>query len=384
MQSSTRQAAAESRIVESLASHFARLTDQRARRGVRYALAPLLVMLVLAKLCEADRPHSIAQWVAYRADWLKQTLRLSWKRMPHPATWRRLLALALDLPRFEEVSSQFLRSLDQEATQVLNLDGKSLRGTRAGTEATALKLLALQQAKLNLVAHQTALKEHENEISAAKRLLKGADLRGKIVSGDAIFAQRELSSLVVTQGGDYLWKVKENQAGLKRYLEEYFNATAHRSGDLERAESLEKGHGRIEERRLLSSSRAADRLEWPFVSQVFSLRREALECRTQKRSSQTCYGITSLMPGEASAEKLLELTRAHWGIENGLHYRRDVTFKEDACRLKSHRAAEALAVCNNLALGLIRHQGWTNVAEARRFYVAHQEQALRLILSPPG
>ena len=87
---------------------------------------------------------------------------------------------------------------------------------------------------------------------------------------------------------------------------------------------------------------------------------------------------------EADATQLLKMTRGHWGIENGLHYRRDVTFKEDSCRMKSHRAAEALAVCNNLALGLIRHAGWDNVAEARRFYAANIEQALQLILSPPG
>ena len=77
---------------------------------------------------------------------------------------------------------------------------------------------------------------------------------------------------------------------------------------------------------------------------------------------------------EADAERLPELARAHWAIENGLHYRRDVTFKEDSCRMQSHTAAEALAVCNNLALGLIRHAGWNNVAEARRFYDAHPAQ----------
>lgn len=86
---------------------------------------------------------------------------------------------------------------------------------------------------------------------------------------------------------------------------------------------------------------------------------------------------------EADAQRLLELVRAHWGIENGLHYRRDVTFQEDACRMKSHRAAEDLAGCNNLAVGLIRQAGWGNVAEARRYYDAYPAQALRLITKPP-
>lgn len=384
MQSSTSQMAHESRVVQSLAEHFARLTDQRDRRGVRYPLAPLLVMLLLAKLCEADKPQAIAQWVAYRADWLTQTLRLKWKRMPHPATWRRVLACALDLPEFEEVASQFLRGLAKGSARELNMDGKSLRGTRPKGETHGLKLLALQQSTENLVVEQTALSPHENEISAAKRLLKKADLQGKIVSGDAIFAQKELSRQVVNQGGDDLWKVKENQEKLLTKLADFFGSAIGQVSDLTRAKSLDKGHGRIEERILSCSSRLADQIAWPYLSQVFCLRREAIECRTQKRSCQTCSGITSLVPMEASAERLLELTRSHWSIENGLHYRRDVTFKEDSCRMKSHTAAEALAACNNLALGLIRHAGWNDVAEARRFYAAHPQQALLLILRPPS
>lgn len=140
----------ERRVVRSLAEHFARLTEQRDRRGVRYPLAPLLVLLRLAKLCEADKPQAIAPWVAYRADWLTQTLRWQRKRMPPPATWRRVLAWALALPEFEEVASQFRRGLAKVSARELNLDGKSLRGTRPTGETHGLKLLALQHSTENL------------------------------------------------------------------------------------------------------------------------------------------------------------------------------------------------------------------------------------------
>jgi len=145
---------------------------------------------------------------------------------------------------------------------------------------------------------------------------------------------------------------------------------------------VDKGHGRIEERTLWSSSRFADHIEWPALGQVFVLRREVIACKTAKRSQHLTYGITSVPPMEADAARLLAVTRQHWSIENGLHYRRDVTFNEDRCRMKSHRGAEALAVCNNLALGLIRHAGWKNVADARRYYAASPEEALQLILRP--
>lgn len=383
MESNTSQGSDEQQVIQSLAEHFARLTDQRHKRGVRYALTPLLVMLVLAKLCGADKPQAIAQWVEYRAAWLKQVLGLTWKRMPHPATWRRLLAHAIDVPELEHVASEYLAAVGQKDAAVLNMDGKSLRGTIPKGETQGLHLVALQHATANTVVGQTAVGPHENEISAAKRLLKTACLAGKIVTGDAIFAQRELSRQVVAAGGDYLWKVKENQEKLHQQLADFF-AAATPPLAVDVATSIDKGHGRIEERVLWASSRFADQLEWPYLSQVFALRREVTDCRTQLTSCHLVYGITSLPPMEKDAPALLALTRSHWSVENGLHYRRDVTFQEDACRMKSRRAAEALAICNNLALGLIRHAGWHNVAEARRFYDAHPQQALQLILRAPG
>jgi predicted transposase YbfD/YdcC len=383
MQSSTGAPLVERPVAQSLAQHFSRLTDQRARRGVRYSLAPLLVLLVLAKLCGADTPQAIAEWVGHRADWLRRALGPGWKRMPHPATWRRVLARATILPEFEHLAGQYLASLGPDEARSLNLDGKALRGTIPAGQSHGCRLLAVQQAGANAVLAQTALAARENEISAAKRLLKVADLRGRIVTGDAIFAQRELSRQVVERGGDYLWKVKQNQGAVWQQLADFFGTRGAPRPEVECARSLDKGHGRVEERELWVSSRLADRVEWPYLSQAFCVRRTVTECRTQKSSRRMTYGLTSLQPMEADAGRLLELTRGHWGIENGLHYRRDVTFKEDACRMKSHAAAQALAVCNNLALGLLRHAGWDNAAEARRFYDADPGQALRLIVKPP-
>lgn len=384
MQSSTSQRLNEKDVVTSLAAHFASLTDKRKLRGVRYQLTPLLVLIGLAKVCGANNPQEIAEWVEYRGAWLKAALGVTWKRMPHPSTYRRVLQSAIDLCELEMVAGAYLSALAQDGCPSLNLDGKRLRGTIPKGETNGLHLLAVQQTKNNAVVCQTALTTTENEISAAKRLLQKAELKGKIVSGDALLAQRELSRQVVNQGGDYLWKVKANQKELFVQSEAYFRSAGLQATEVDTARSLDKGHGRIEERVLFSSSRLADRLEWPYLSQVFVIRSDRLELRTNKRSVKQHYGITSLQPMEADATRLLALTRGHWAIENGLHRRRDVTFQEDACRMKSHPAAEALAVFNNLALGMIRQAGWENVAEARRFYGAHIEQALRLILRAPS
>jgi predicted transposase YbfD/YdcC len=98
---------------------------------------------------------------------------------------------------------------------------------------------------------------------------------------------------------------------------------------------------------------------------------------------ETKYGVTSLTAAEASPERLLELVRAHWSIENGLHYRRDETFREDRCRLTG-QGARAMAVLNNLVLGLLRRTGVDNLPDARRHYAAHLEEAAALVLHSPA
>lgn len=151
---------------------------------------------------------------------------------------------------------------------------------------------------------------------------------------------------------------------------------------LTQAVSLEKGHGRIDEREILSSFRIAGKIEFPFLEQVFRVTRKSEVVKTGKISEQTIYGITSLSVEEYGAKELLAFTRNHWGIENGLHYRRDVTFKEDACRQTSSNGGRVLAVLNNLTIGILRKLGWENIAKARRYFNAQIDEAIKLIMLP--
>jgi len=145
---------------------------------------------------------------------------------------------------------------------------------------------------------------------------------------------------------------------------------------------LEKEHGRIEEREILSSFRLAGKIEFPYLAQVFRIVRKSEEVKTGQRSKQTIYAITSLPVEEFGAAELLSLTRQHWSIENGLHYRRDVTFKEDQVQQKSLTGGRVLAVLNNLTIGILRKLGWENIAKARRHFSAMVDEALSLILFP--
>jgi predicted transposase YbfD/YdcC len=365
--------------LQSLEKMLAPLTDQRAPRGVRYGLLPLLCIVLLAKLTGADTPVAIADWAAERAAWLRAQLHLNWRRMPHHSTYRRLFQQALPRAAFEQQASLFLSARQTADEPLCNLDGKTMRGTIPSGATQGLHLLALQQAGTNLVLAQQPVATKQNEISSAPALLKTVDLQGKIVSGDAMHAQRALSRQIVKDCGDYLWFVKNNQPALCQQLAQALADPTQRPSDAVTAQAYDKGHGRIEFRQLTSSAQLTNALDWPYAAQAFVLRRERTDCRTDKVTSQTVYGITSLVPFTADAPRLLHLTRQHWSVENGLHYRRDVTFGEDRCRMKSRPAAECLAIINNLVIGLLRWLGWDNLARARRYYAAHLSQTLQLI-----
>jgi len=372
----------EEKEVPSLASLFAGMTDRRKPKGVRYQFQTLLILLSLSKLCGQDTASEITDWMAGRCDLLKAKLHLNWKRMPSQSTWQRLLGQHIDSSEFDERVGQYFQSLSQAGRQLYNLDGKVVCRTIAKETEKQLHLLALQESDRNLTVNQTALKEGENEISGAKRLLEKADLENKIISGDAIFAQLELSKTVIEKGGEYLWKLRANQGAIYRLAVAHFEQLEDQYPG--RAHSLEKGHGRIDEREIWTSFRLAGRIEFPYLAQVFRIRRQSEAIKTGKMSRQTIYGITSLAVEEFGAKELLALTRKHWAIENGLHYRRDVTFKEDAIRQTDSNGGRVQAVFNNLTIGILRKLGWENIAKARRYFNARIDEALNLILKPLG
>lgn len=368
------------RSITSLAAMFAEMIDQRKPKGVRYPFHSLLLLLSLAKFCAQDTPSEIADWVQHRSAFLQEKLGLQWKRMPSLSTWQRLIGANIDATAWEEKVGAYFQSLRAEERQYWNLDGKVVCATRDKETGKQLHLLALQESGTNAVVAQTALRAGENEISAAHRLLEQTPLEEKIVSGDAIFAQQALARQVVEKGGDYRWKLRANQDSIYRAAQAHFAHGTDKYG--EQATSLEKGHGRIDEREILTSFRLAAAFDFPYLAQVFQITRKSEEVKTGKQSEQTIYGMTSLPVEEFGAAELLAGTRKHWSIENGLHYRRDVTFQEDAVRQTSKAGGRVLATLNNLTIGVLRQLGWENIAQARRYFNARVEEALNLLLLP--
>jgi predicted transposase YbfD/YdcC len=368
--------------VNSLYEALLSVKDQRKARGKRYELATILTLSVLAKLGGEDRPEGMAEWVKHRTEELRGSLRLKQARLPHAVTYRRVLGWAVDIGELEQVLSRFFKGCQAQSEQ-LAIDGKTLRGTIATGQTRGVHLLAVYAVEAGVVLNQVNVLSKDNEISAAPKVLAGVELDGKVVTGDAMFTQRDLSSQIVEAGGQYVWTVKDNQPSLRADIERLFApekvplGSAPLRTDFQSVTTTTKGHGRLEIQTLTTSSLLNATSDWPAVGQVFQLVRDV---KTQPTSHEVIYGITSLSAAQASPQRLLTLHRRHWAIENKLHYCRDVTFHEDACHLAIGTAAQAIAALNNLVLGLLRVRGFSAIAAARRRFCAVPAEALALIL----
>lgn len=374
--------------MNSLAGYFERLHDGRRARGKRYRLAHICILATLAKLSGEDRPFGIAQWAQLRHAVLGPLLGLP-KRLPSHNTYRRAFASAISPAELDQQLTAFLRQQGGRSV-LIALDGKTLRGTIPAGQTAGLHLLAAYLPAEGIVLVQMAVESKDNEIVAAPKVLASLDLRGKIVMGDAMHTQRELSVQIIAADGDYIWLVKANQPQLRADIEQWFAPETHVKGfspatkDFQTARSVNKGHGRHEERTLTTSSLLNDYLGWPGLAQVFKLERRVVNTATGELRQEIVYGITSLTAKQADAKRLNGLVRQYWGIENGLHYRRDRSLLEDATRMRNRNQAQNLAALNNLIVGLVLRQGWDYLPQARRHYAGCLPAALSLVFSAQG
>jgi predicted transposase YbfD/YdcC len=373
----------------SVYERFCKLTDLRGRNGKRYELEAVLTIIVLAKLSGEDKPMGIAEWANHREEELVKLLCLSWRRLPHHNTYRRILAYKI----YEQEVERLVGEYNQrgEHGDVYALDGKARRGMRKKDEEGqeyGLSVYDVAQAK---VLSQVEVGRKENEIVKASQALKLAEISQKVITADALHTQRGLASQILEAQNDYVFPVKENQPQLYQNIQALFAPEYPKPGfgkiqtDFLTAQKVNKGHGRIERRTLTTSEMLNTYVAWPGLAQVYRLERHFQWWRNGRAYRTSCeveFGITSLTRNEASPEQLLNMRRAHWGIETGLHYRRDVTLKEDATRMTVGNTGKVMASINNLVLALIRQAGFHNAAQARRWFAAHLPQAFALLTTP--
>lgn len=362
-----------------LLAQFATVPDQRRPRGVRYPLAVLLTIAVLAKLCGQSQVHALADWARERAPELTALFGLARTQMPHPTTWSRVLGFGVAAAAVEAALQPLLAPSESEvpprASRHCALDGKTLRGTIPAGTSGGVHLLSLYDATRRTVLRQVPVAANANELTSARQLLRTCRLDATLVTGDAMFTQRELSTQIVEAGGDYCWIVKANQPTLYDDLRLLFGpqppalpGTHAVPDDFVTVRTVEKAHGRLDVRELTVSSLLCGYHAWPYLAQAFQVVRTSW--RGRHRTREVRYGITSVPATQLTADRLLHVVRGHWHIENGLHYRRDVTLAEDASLVRRGQAPEVLATLNNLVCGLVGQAGLPNLAAVQRTMAA--------------
>lgn len=365
------------------------LTDPRQARGKRYKLTTILMIVFLAKLSGANTPTEIAEWGNHHHSEVELLLKVKHKRMPERSTYRRIVAYQLYESEIERLVGEYNQQGEQG--DIYALDGKALLGMPKREDGTAEYALSVYDVQAGKTLSQVNVGQKENEITKAPEAIQLAKIAGKVVTGDALHTQKRLVQEILHEQGDYVLPVKENQPTLYKNIQSLFAPEYPRPGfgkiqtDFLTAQKVNKGHGRIEKRILTTSEMLNTYAAWPGLAQVYRLQREFQwwrQGRCYKTSCEVEFGITSLSRKQATPQRLLEIRRAHWGIETGSHYRRDVTLREDATRMRIGHGAKVMANLNNLILALIRQSGFVNAAQARRFFAAHLSQAFSLLVTP--
>ena len=417
--------------LSSLLAAFATVPDPRRCQGTRFALPSILALAVAAILSNHLSVLAIAEWGANQCHDLLASLGFATGVTPHQSTLQRLFR-KLDPDALSQALTSYLTKATPDSSgatepetkprprgsQAVAIDGKAQRGRLAfdssGCPVHALSaylhecgvVLAQEPIDPHPQSHsgsqtptstqaatataesaptnaddQMPLDKAEAELSVLPKLIERIDWRGRVLTGDALLCQRPICQEVVERGGDYLLIVKGNQPTLHEDIRLLFDPPPNLASSLtdrREAKSVDHGHGRhADTRHLIASTDLAGYSDWPYLAQVF--RHERTWQEKGKTRCQVRSGITSLPPEIADAERLLELKRGHWQIENCDHRVKDVTMGEDASLVHLGNGPSVMAALRDLALSLLHRAGFRAIATRLRYHSTHPEEAVALL-----
>jgi predicted transposase YbfD/YdcC len=358
--------------LDEIVVHFLELEDPRSTINQRHPLASVLVLALLAVLAGAAGPTAIARWAALKEELLLQVLDLP-HGIPRKDVFRRVL-MVLKPAAFQACFANWLQSLRTEATAetgverpVLAVDGKTLRRSHDRAKGLgALHSVSVWASEYGLSLGQVACDEKSNEITAIPELLRLVDIKGAIVTIDAMGTQKAIAEQVVQGGADYVLALKGNQGTLHRSIIEHINEQL--EGDLAEAQehvTSGKGHGRDETRIYLQLPAPEALPGFTLWKGLKSIGLVTSQCvRDGKTTVEARYYISSL---KVDVKQFARAVRGHWSIENGCHWSLDMTFREDESRLRDRHLRENFAWLNRFALSLLKqHPGRQSLVMKRR------------------
>jgi predicted transposase YbfD/YdcC len=343
-------------------NHFVNLDDPRCgtHRNFRHNLGDMLIIAILGTICGADGWAEIERFGLAKESWLKTFLELP-NGIPSHDTFSRVFA-SLNPEQFESCFNQWIASLDVDLTnEIIALDGKTLRGSGNKRQNLAsLHLVSAWAAKSRLMLAQVKTAEKSNEITAIPELLKMLNVKGSVVTIDAMGCQTNIAKQIVEKEADYVLSLKENQPTLYQDVQSIFLLAE--TGEkkyknmlhLRRVEKIHD-HGRVETRRYTLIS-ARDpllfELRWPGLKGIGKL--DIVRTTNNEVERSTRYFITSL--DYERIDKFKEAVRKHWQIEIDLHWSLDVGFNEDLNQCYVGYSAHNLAIVRRIALNLLKQE----------------------------
>ena len=357
--------------LDEVARHFEELEGPRSTVNRRHPLVSVVVIALMAVLAGADGPTGIAEWAALKQEFLLEALDLP-NGTPRKDVFRRVL-MSLGPAAFQACFATWLQTLRATAAAaagveqpVLSVDGKTARRSHDRSKGLgALHSVSVWASEFGLSLGQVACAEKSNEITAIPELLRLVDIKGAIITIDAMGTQKAIAAQIVDGEGDYVLALKGNQETLHQAIVAHIDEQL--EGNLAQAQehvTIEKGHGREEMRTYLQLP-APEGLPgfglWKGLKPIGVVTSRCL--RAGKETFEVRYYISSLM---VSVKKFAHAIRGHWGIENSCHWSLDITDREDESRIRDQHLRENFAWLRRITLSLLKqYQGRKSVAMKR-------------------
>lgn len=365
-----------------LIDHFSNLTDPRIDRTKDHKLIDIVVIAVCSVICGADGWVGMETYGKAKYQWLKQFLELP-SGIPSHDTFSRVFA-RLDPEEFQSCFLNWIKSISQLIPgEVISIDGKTLRHSyERASQKKAIHMISAWANAQKLVLGQRKVDDKSNEITAIPELIKVLELSGCIVTIDAMGTQKNIAQLIIEKGADYCLALKGNQGNIHQDVEQLFEyCRAQKWQDIDHSffQTTQKGHGRIEIRRYWTMGNVEyllDSDKWKGLKSIGMV--ESQRTIDGESTRETRYYLNSFA---SNAEVFANAVRSHWGIENSLHWRLDIGFREDDCRIRKDNSPENLALLRHLALNLLSQEKTAQVGvKNKRLKAAWDEQYLAKVL----
>lgn len=340
------------------------IPDHRRAQGRRHPLPTVLILAILAIACGATSYQAISEWAINYQDHLREKVSFVAFHTPDKATFHRVFA-HLNIEAFEQSLGEWLQTIITTSEG----EGIAIDGKTTAKDRFHLVAAFAHQAKSVLFQKGTTVKG--KELIIGPQVLDRVYVKDRIITADALHAQKHFCGTIASRGGGYVIVVKGNQEKLQHDIKLFFENLPFKA-NLESFQTLEKNKGRVEKRTIWMSKDLTDYLDWPGLTHVFKVQRDRSD--KKQKSTEIVYGIASLPEEYSSIRDLSKYLRGHWSIENNLHRVRDVSFSEDKSTIRKGHAPEVMAGLRNLVISIFQRGNVKSYPQAFRRFSAHPEE----------